>query len=438
MELRAVAAPHEEAGRRCQDHRRDGALARATHATERDVELRERREPVGRGRRIGGGRRLGDERVRLAGGVVERVCHLPSVREAILGIVREGLHEPAIERRRQLGTELAGTRERAAVDREVEAFDRLRLERRAAREREICNSGEREEVGARVRRLRLEHVLGAHVLRRSRGQPIDLEAFLALHGLRDAVVDELHEGGRPGDEEHVLRLQIAMHDQRLVRRGERLAGLRHDLDDLEDRQRSHLADSLLQGLAVEQLQDEIRLVGLVEAAVEDADDVRAVDVRGHPGLAKEARARARHRCPGAGHELHRDLGAEHEMLGDPHAAHSSIRDLANETERAGEDLPNFELHGDDAAAPLVPWRKCGTRAQPIRELAENARSSRVGSAVSQSHTVTRIRPCVAAASGPSTCGLLWSARARPRRRGSFARRSAQRAAARAAPTAPAD
>ncbi len=132
-----------------------------------------------------------------------------------------------------------------------------------------------------------------------------------------------------------------MNDVRLVRCGERLARLRDDLDHFEDGERAVAAHALFEVLTVEQLEDEIRLVGFVVAAVEDADDVRAVDVGGHPSFAEEARARARHGGPGAGHELHSDFGAEHEVLGDPDAAHASVSNLANETERSREDLTHF-------------------------------------------------------------------------------------------------
>ena len=67
-------------------------------------------------------------------------------------------------------------------------------------------------------------------------------------------------------------------------------------------------------------------------------------VRGHARLAQEPRTRARYGRPRTGHQLDRDVGAEDEVLGEPHAAHAAVRDLANEAERAGENLTRFDLH----------------------------------------------------------------------------------------------
>ena len=99
-------------------------------------------------------------------------------------------------------------------------------------------------------------------------------------------------------------------------------------------------------LAFEQLHRHERDVAVVDAELEDLDDVRAPECGGRLGLAEEARddlgpvlvrleeLRVDH--------LHRDGGAEHDVLGAPHLAHPAFAEAVEEPvlarkHRAGPD-----------------------------------------------------------------------------------------------------
>ena len=167
------------------------------------------------------------------------------------------------------------------------------------------------------------HLLGSHVadraeeaagLRRRRRQRLGVlvgggiaPRHARRHQLDQAEVEDLHQS--VAREEDVLRLEVAVDDAALVRRGEAAGELPGVVDGLARRQRAVLAKARAQRLALEELRDDVALIALA-AEVVDGQDVRMIE---HPrgarllletpqgvGIVREA----------ARQHLHRDVAAE--------------------------------------------------------------------------------------------------------------------------------
>ena len=168
-----------------------------------------------------------------------------------------------------------------------------------AGEHAIHHHAERVDVDAVIDRLS-GGLLGRHIFRGPRG-PLR-EPSLGRRGvaqvervaqdLGDAEVEQL-DGGEAGaaglgDEEHVAGLDVAVNDAVLVRAGEGLADLGDDRHHLLPGDRAGLAvDPLAEGLALEQLHDEVD-EAVVAAEVGDIDELRVADPGGAEGLLAEA------------------------------------------------------------------------------------------------------------------------------------------------------
>ena len=87
--------------------------------------------------------------------------------------------------------------------------------------------------------------------------------------------------------EHVLRLHVAVDDVAGVGGAERAGDLDRVGDRLVDGQPAEAADAVLQRLALDVLEDDVR-AALVLARVDDADDVRVRELGDGAGLAPEA------------------------------------------------------------------------------------------------------------------------------------------------------
>ena len=111
------------------------------------------------------------------------------------------------------------------------------------------------------------------------------EQTLGVERLGDAEIHELRRTVR-GDED-VAGLQVAVHDEVLVREVNRRAHLLEQREPLDDGELSAVA-VLAYGLPVDVLHDQVRQAVLRRSAVEQARDVRMFDAREDLALVPEA------------------------------------------------------------------------------------------------------------------------------------------------------
>ncbi|MDQ3035891.1 MAG: class I SAM-dependent methyltransferase, partial [Myxococcota bacterium] len=260
-------------------------------------------------------------------------------------------------------------------DREHQLVIVLRLEGPSPREHLVEDRADREHVAARVdappARLLRRHVRGRAEDRAGAGHRV-----IGVEHPRDAEVEQLDEL-HPADalHEHVLGLEIAMHDAALVRgreRGEHLhrdalhAPLGHPPLPLEQR---------AERLALEQVHHE-EGAPVLDAEVGDLRDVRMRQRRGELRLALEARddlgvlrdLRTQH--------LDRDGSAErllHACVHGAHPAHPEEPTDAVATERrAFEEL--FHRRSVTGIAPRRSIRRSALSSRPMSDpSAEQAR-----------------------------------------------------------------
>ncbi len=304
-----------------------------------------RREGIARG---GDVRRSHDRELGRAGdGAEERVGHLARAPEALFGHAGERALEPAIDRRRQAGTKRARRRKHALFDRDAEAAECLAPERHPPGEHPVSDDADRPEIRAEVDVLGTEELLRAHVVRRAdhaagRGQA---EALVVLTLLGDPEVEHLHEGlAVDVDQEHVVRLDVAVDDAEAVRLAERARRLDEDLGRVLQAERADALDPLAELLAFEELHHDVRDLLAGQAVVEDLNDVRALDLGCGGGLAAEA-GDGRGRLDELGrHELDGDLGVERGVLGRPNAAHAALLQEAREPNGRRHLEPGRERH----------------------------------------------------------------------------------------------
>ena len=184
-------------------------------------------------------------------------------------------------------------------DRDQHCLHRIGAERQPTCEHLVRHDADRPQVGARIDPARIVELLGRHVRRRAelrigRG-PHAREA--RVEDLRDAEIEELDLLLCPG-EEHVLGLQIAVHEAARVGRVERIEELEEDppcvcRGQLRARHRH------AQRAALQQLHHEVEQAIGCLAGIDHGDDAGVAD--------RVRRARL-------GEEPHLDLGVEREVI----------------------------------------------------------------------------------------------------------------------------
>ena len=132
------------------------------------------------------------------------------------------------------------------------------------------------------------------------------------------------------DEEHVLRLEIAVGDAELVSLAETATDLDEDLGRLVEREAPHALDALVERLSLEQLHDDVRAEVVGGAVVVDLDGVLAAQGGRGTRLVVEALARLHALGVARVDELDGDARAQARMLRFPHRAHAALADLAHE------------------------------------------------------------------------------------------------------------
>ncbi len=209
---------------------------------------------------------------------------------------------------------------------------RLAVERQLPGQQLVEHDPDRVDVGALVDR-RAACLLGREVLRGPHDRP-GLR-HLARRGPRDPEVGHLVAPVRAVlVEEHVVRLDVAVHDPAPMGEPERAEDLARRVDRGGDRQRTVGHDPVLEAPALEVLhRDVVGALGL--AAVVDRDDVRVGQAGGVLGLPPEPfDERVVARVPVV-EDLDRDLAAELLVLGEVDVGHP-----------AGAEPP------EDAVAPV--------------------------------------------------------------------------------------
>ncbi|MFO0636622.1 MAG: hypothetical protein U0168_27640 [Nannocystaceae bacterium] len=193
---------------------------------------------------------------------------------------------------------------------------------------------ERVLIRARVDR-RAQVLLGRHVARRAHDRTGAGEPLAQGVGCIDRGVGRLElalparqpEVGDLGYalsiEQHVVGLEIAVDDLRLVGRGEALGGGGHHRQHLRPRPRYQL-DPLSQGRALDQLHREEHAAAIGRAGVVDRHDVGMGQPRERLGLAQQSRGIDRPCGVGiAADQLDRDAAVELAVVGRDHHAHGA-------------------------------------------------------------------------------------------------------------------
>ena len=143
----------------------------------------------------------------------------------------------------------------------------------------------------------------------------------------------------------------------------------HVLDNragLADRKAPHSLDARGQVFPLEKLQHEEGIVVRGhKPMVEDADDVRTLDLRGDPRFADEAPLCGRLLGRLRGQDLHHHLDAQRAVVGDPEVCHSALCERTHQTNVLVDLQPFVQVHGGSnqqrmcrrQRTPLIPgWR----------------------------------------------------------------------------------
>jgi hypothetical protein len=220
---------------------------------------------------------------------------------------------------------------------------RLAVERDVADEHLVQHHAQRVDVRLAVDVV-AERLLGRHVVGRAEHAPVGRQALL-VERAGDSEVGDL--GGALAVDQHVLRLHVAMHDVVRVGTAERAGDLDRVGDRLVHRQAAHPADALLERLALDVLEHDVR-AALVLAGVDHADDVRVAELGDRARLAAEPLELVRVRRDLAVHQLDRHAALERLVERPIDGRHAAGADLGV------EPVPAAQLHADERAHELGP------------------------------------------------------------------------------------
>jgi hypothetical protein len=275
----------------------------------------------------------------------------------------------------------------------------LRGERHLARRELVEHDAARVDVATRVE-LVAAALFGRHVLGRAGDDPGFVRGARERAVLRNAEVAYLHELERlavvvePGNDDQVLRFDVAMDDPARVRVREPGTGLHHDLGDALRGEGAVLGEDRAQLDAGEELHREIEEPVRLLTEVDDARDVRVVESARGERLGVEATTEVDVVLERLVEDLHGDGHAQLAMARPVDRAHAAAAD-----ERLHQQFPAGERAPEDGIDRLLRKRggprevrgvarrqgHAGRRApaahhavQPGRRLAPCARRPRVG------------------------------------------------------------
>jgi hypothetical protein len=218
-------------------------------------------------------------------------------------------------------------------------------EGRAAAEHLVRDAAQRVDVGARIEGV------GERLLRREvRGRAHhhahlgEARALLGVGDARDAEVENLgHFAAVAAPADHdVRRLQVAVHDAARVRFLEALGHLEDQVDRAHRTQRSGAREHVVQRGALDELHRQKRLTVAGLSEVEDAHDVRALELADQLGLALEARPHVRIVGEHPAQELQRDGALQVDVRGPVDVAHATRGEVAFDLEAAVEQRAGLQ------------------------------------------------------------------------------------------------
>ena len=240
------------------------------------------------------------------------------------------------------------------------------VERPLARVELVEHEAERVEVASDRRALAGE-LLGRHVS----GRPADLRLGPDLarrHGQA-----EVHDArAAAAVDHHVGRLQVAVQDAAVVRRGEARAELARDLERLVLRQPADPPEQRRQILAVDVLhREEVPAVHLAD--VVDAAHVRVRHLPRRPHLREEPIEQRPVRGEAVRQELQRDRLAELQVVGAVDLAHPAAADQPDDPIALREDGARREAARARSNPRTPGGRRARTRASPRRRRRDRRR-----------------------------------------------------------------
>ena len=205
-----------------------------------------------------------------------------------------------------------------------------------AGEQHVQQHAQRKDVGGGRDRL-AGHLLGRRVGRRQRRGAVDRErggraAVVIFEQLGDAEIEQLDLA--LARDQHVRRLEVAVHDQRCVR-------VRHGIEHVEEepQPRVHVEPVLIavpiDRLAVDVLEHEIRLAGRRHARIEQLRDVRMREPRQDAAFALESILAASREREVQELDRHPPIESAIGALREPDRAHPAASDRRHE--RVGAD-----------------------------------------------------------------------------------------------------
>jgi hypothetical protein len=265
----------------------------------------------------------------------ERLGELLRREVAIVGLLLERLHDDV----REAGGEALARHALVERDRRLRHVEldvlhrRLRVVRELAGQDLVQDRRERVDVAARVELLALR-LLGRHELGRPEHHALLREhdaarAKLALGHLGETEVEHLREipAAVLVGEEDVLGLQVAVNDAEAVGLVQGAADLHQDRDGSLVRERTLLADDLVQVLAVQELHHDVERAVLQLAVQEHLHGVLVRQVAHRPGFAAEAGRQVLPVRELGVKDLHRDEPVERRLRGSVDRAHAARADL---------------------------------------------------------------------------------------------------------------
>ncbi len=309
---------------------------------------------------------------------IELAEQLTGALRSCRGILLQTAHHEMRQRARRLHAALLDRHRTFAEVRGDQLMDRPGAERRRSRQQLVRHAPEGVDVRAMIRARIAGGLLGRHVRRRPDARPHLGEGGLRVcrglrvrKRLRDA---EVCHRRRTSGEQHVVRLDVAVHDAAGVRELERLGDVAKHADDLRDRLGSVAREVSTQRLAVHERHRVVRNAARAPGR-QNRNDLRMLQLCREPDLALKPLGTELGGQLGREH-FDDDLASERRLLGDEDARHPAAAQLAlDPVDRAECRLQAFAKvdrgigHGRrEAGGRWIKLRSVARLSQPDRRV----------------------------------------------------------------------